>query len=88
MLGYPTNINSDKCPVILKSSIRFLKKMISLKDITIIFYNTNINNKNRWIRNRRITGTGESKKECYICPTQEETKRVFIIDMFLSHIFP
>jgi hypothetical protein len=34
MLGYLTNINGDRYPVILKSDIRFFL-MISLKDITI-----------------------------------------------------
>jgi hypothetical protein len=32
MLGYSTNINGDRYPVILKSNIRFFL-MISLKDI-------------------------------------------------------
>ncbi len=34
MLGYLTNINGDRYPVILKSDIRFIFLMISLKDIT------------------------------------------------------
>jgi hypothetical protein len=36
MLGYPTNINGGRYPVILKSGIRVFF-MISLKDITIAF---------------------------------------------------
>jgi hypothetical protein len=37
MLGYSTDINGEEYPLILKSSIRFLFYMISLKDITIDF---------------------------------------------------
>jgi hypothetical protein len=37
--------------------------MISLKDITIdLNNNNNNNNQNQWITNRRIIGTGGSKK--------------------------
>ncbi len=65
MLGYLTNINGGRYPVILKFGIRPLFYDI-LKGYYNLFSNNNNNiiiiNRNRWITNRQITEIDESSK--------------------------